>query len=669
MTGPRTTVIIPTRGKGAMVRQAIKSLVASHDPDDLTIVLVEQGGTAVKDLIEKDLPGVMFGYVPAADDWTFSRMNNEAAALTHTPYILCLNNDTICRPGFLDRMIEAAEKRQDAGLIGAKLVHLDNTLQHIGVVFDHNGVPYHLGYGRADDGAYAPAERSDYYDAVTFACVLVRRETWEACEGLDDAYRFNYEDADFCLRAREKGWRCWVEMSAKIVHLENQSATLRSEDTGIWPNLRVFRDRWLTTGRFKRVLGIPVGKTGKLRDDRLNIAFVPGGIGVGVPWWRAEQPARKLGEKGLANIEVLHAQMADEKLNNAFDLAHVVVFQGHVSEWVRNIAALQERRPFGLAYDYDDHPLCVSPYAQAYRTFGCQEIQLESSDGEKVWLWRDGQNGFDLKRNLDNRELQLEIIRRADLMTTSTIPLHQFFSTMNRNVVVLPNCIDFSIFRDHSRLFQRAPGPVRIGWHGGDNHFHDISEVGPALVRYVNEHDVQLVLFGAWYKGPLKGIDPSKVVEEEWVHVEAFPYKLAALGIDVAVIPLADPSLPLMKFNEYKSELKFLEYSALRIPSLVSANRSAYAVCQDRDNALTFADDREFADKLHALCTDLALRRGLAQRAHEWVREYRDIDREIHRWLDAYTMIARHREASAPPEPVADTPGEADATAGEPVGA
>jgi hypothetical protein len=482
---------------------------------------------------------------------------------------------------------------------------------------------------------------------VTFACVLIRRSLWVEIGGLCEDYFFNYEDVDFCLKAREKGIRSWVQHTAVVTHLEGQSGDSRTTDKhSIWANLRILRDKWIASGKIDELCNIKINQVaGTLRDDRLNIGFLPSSKEAGVPWWRIALPARKLAKLGLANIQMLYGDTNEAKLNEAVDSADVLVVQGFWSEWAHSLAAMRDHRPFGMAYDYDDHPLHISPFAQAYRVFGTREIECQNKyTGKKFWLWRDGEYGFDVARNLEARAKQLEIFHMVDLVTTSTVPLAGYFKTLNPSVAVLPNCIDFDIFRHQFTLWERTPGPVRIGWHGGDNHFHDIEEMGPAIVDFVNNNDVRLVLFGAFYRGALLGIDESKVEEQEWAHIEAFPYKLATLGIDVALIPLADEAKPLMAFNASKSAIKFYEYSALRIPSVVQAGRRAYPddECMDGVNCLRFSTGEEMKEHLGRLVADAALRHRLGTAALDWVRGHRDLEKEAPRWLAAYQKIARN---------------------------
>lgn len=669
----RVTIIIPTRGKIALVRQCLKSLRMSgaYEQADLDVVVIEQAGTLARDLIEKEFSGSA-RWLEAGPEWNFSQMNNAAARSSEGDFLLLLNNDTICRKDFLSEMLKPMEQHADIGIVGAKLLFRDGAIQHIGVAFNHGGVPYHICHGKPNDGTVPSADRDDYNDAVTFACALVRRSVWDALGGLDEDYHFNFDDVDFCLRAREAGYKCYFAHRAVVTHLEGQTIGNRykeiSDKASVGRNLKLFSARWLANKRFTKVTGLPINYRAVPRvGDRINIAFVPQAKDAGVPWWRIERPSRMIQNLGLANTELIYGAQSVDRMMMTFEAADVVVFQGFCSEWVQRIGAMGPKRHFKMIYDYDDHPLHISPFAQAYRYFGTKEIMIRKGEDEK-WLWRHGQDGFDIDRNIENRQRQLEIFHLADLVTTSTKPLYDYFKTLNPNVALLPNAIDFECFRNPTELWQRHDGKVRIGWHGGDNHFHDVETIGQPLTQYVNAHDVQLVLFGGYvYRGSFRGIDKSKVVDEEWVHVEAFPYKLAGLGIDVGVIPLADPASPMMKFNHFKSNIKFLEYATMKVPCLVVEGRAAYAGCEDGENCLTYSSVEEFTEKLDRLVRDEPLRRKLGEAAYAYAREYFDLKKNAHRWVDAYENCQKREFVEPEPETEVDAAESNAVTEGAPL--
>lgn len=653
---PTVSVVILHRGKTTLLKKCLDNLASAIDQVDADVVVVEHETEEAKELVETcGIPGIHYERRMDADGpggkQSFSSLNNEGAAGTKGEYVWLLNNDVVVRDDTLLQMLKAMTEREDVGLVGTKLLFPEGTIQHIGVVFDCFGIPRHLGYGKIDAADYDPANRSDYYDAVTFASVLIRRKVWDECGGLDTDYHFNYEDVDFCLKAREKGWRCFLPHQAVACHFESQASKYRqSFDHSMVRNLKILRDKWIFTGKVEKVLKIPIQREyGPMHDERRNIAFVPAGMSAGISWWRMDQISRMLGEKKLANVQTIYATSGDAKIMSVIEGADLTIWQGHNHPGIKRIAAMGDQRTFRMIYEYDDHPIYMSPYAQAYRAFGTVEQEIEAANGEKIWLWRDGQDGFDVEANRENRQRQLEVMSLCDAVTTTTEPLASYFRTLNPMVFTLPNCIDFSIYKPASDHFRRKDGPLRIGWWGGDNHWHDISQIGQPLKEYVNSHDVTLVLLGSYYKGPLRGIDPNKVEAYPWVHVEAFPWRLQAAALDVVVIPLALPTTRGMEFNRFKSDIKWLEASALKLPSLVQGGVDPYSNCVHDETALLFTTDEEFTVNLDHLCRVEELRVRLAKNAYDWAREHRDLEKGIYRWAEAYDKVMRKHEPAEEP--------------------
>jgi len=641
---PLVSIVILTRGKADLLDACLKSIYDISDGSlPMETIVVEHESTDAKKYLEEHKHECRYLRMEdKPEKQSFSSLNNAGAKMAKGKYIVLMNNDVELTKGCLDEMLAVMRAKQDVGIVGAKLLFPDGDIQHMGVVFNGYGIPGHLGWKRPNDESFPPSQRSDYNDAVTFALVMIRKGVWDLLNGLDTDYFFNYEDTDFCLRAAEHKWRCYVSHMAVAIHKEGQSTDYRkTEDHTVKRNLVVFRNKWIFNGRIEKILPMKVEREiGPLQYERLNVAFLPGGKGSGISWWRMEIPGRMLVKKGMANIEFVYSDRAEESTMKTIENAHVAVWQSFFNDPVKRIAQLGSARPFKMIYEYDDHPIYLSPFAQAYKGLGTKEYSLKARDGSSIWLWRDGSDGFNLEENRRNRQRHLEIMSLVDGMTTTTEALAQYFRTLNEEVTVLPNCIDFDRYSAPLfELWDRKPGPVRIGWWGGDNHWHDIASIGPWLKDFVNAHDVKLVVIGSLYKGPLRGIDMNKVEEHEWVHCEAFPWKLATTAMDIAVVPLASPVIPEMKFNDYKSDIKWLEASAYKIPCLVQGGVRPYEHCEDNVNAMVYLTEHEFKEKLETLVKDADTRKRIGEAAHDHIREYRDIEKELHRWLEFYDRM------------------------------
>ena len=109
------------------------------------------------------------------------------------------------------------------GIAGAKLYYPDRTIQHAGVILGIKGVAGH-------SHKYCPAGSRGYfeslacirnYSAVTAACMMVRRDAFEAVGGFDEQLRVAFNDVDFCLRVRERGYRIAWTPYAELYHHES----------------------------------------------------------------------------------------------------------------------------------------------------------------------------------------------------------------------------------------------------------------------------------------------------------------------------------------------------------------------------------------------------------------------------------------------------------------
>ncbi len=146
-------------------------------------------------------------------------------------YLLFLNNDT--RLGEEDSIREMLSycMRSDVGIVGARLLYPDDTVQHAGVIVGLGGVAGHafLGAHRNDPGYFNRIICVQDYSAVTAACMMVKKSVYNEAEGMDTELQVAFNDTDFCLRVREKGYRIIYQPFAVWYH--DESKTRGAEDT------------------------------------------------------------------------------------------------------------------------------------------------------------------------------------------------------------------------------------------------------------------------------------------------------------------------------------------------------------------------------------------------------------------------------------------------------
>jgi GT2 family glycosyltransferase len=81
-----------------------------------------------------------------------------------------------------------------------------------------------------------------YFQIVTGAALMVRREIFSSLGGFDEAYWNGNEDVDLCLRAGESGWKVVYRPESVIIHFESQSGEERWAK--VQDNVRRFNEIW-----------------------------------------------------------------------------------------------------------------------------------------------------------------------------------------------------------------------------------------------------------------------------------------------------------------------------------------------------------------------------------------------------------------------------------------
>ena len=228
------TVVIPLFGRLDFVEnqmlafaqdawlQARAQLVYVLDDERLVDAMTQQAEQWFR------LYGVPFEWVFGGVNRGFSGANNLGAAQARGEYLVFLNSDAFpVAPGWLEPLCQALADDSALGVVGARLVFPDGSLQHasmdflrreeLGVWINHHplmGCPVEL-------DPHASLAR---VPAVTGACMAMRRATLEAVGGWDTGYLVgDFEDSDMCFKVRAAGLDIGYLPTVALTHLERQS--------------------------------------------------------------------------------------------------------------------------------------------------------------------------------------------------------------------------------------------------------------------------------------------------------------------------------------------------------------------------------------------------------------------------------------------------------------
>ncbi len=185
-------------------------------------------------------------------EFNYSRLINFGVAHTANPYLLLLNNDTqVIEPDFLQLMMEPLAQ-PCGGVVGAKLLFRDGLVQHVGMIIGPDGTVVHATQDveATNPGYMGRNVLTTNVSAVTGACQMVSRETFDLVGGYSEEFAVGFNDADFCCKVRETGRFVTVVPGALLYHFEFTSRGREATDPSKiarWEGERdLFRSRWST---------------------------------------------------------------------------------------------------------------------------------------------------------------------------------------------------------------------------------------------------------------------------------------------------------------------------------------------------------------------------------------------------------------------------------------
>jgi len=219
-------------------------------------------------------------------------------------------------------------------------------------------------------------------------------------------------------------------------------------------------------------------------------------------------------------------------------------------------------------------------------------------------------------------------LRMADGVTVSTPALKRLYERYNKNIFINPNGLDFGIW-DKLKKTTRKGKKIRIGWRGHYGHKHDLEMIRGAIEAIQKDYKVELVTLG-W-----EGWE-SKYSHEMHKNVSLFEYpaKLASLNLDIAIIPLVDSA-----FNRCKSNLAYLEYSALKIPTVLSPVENQRGMV-----AMEAKSNYEWYSALEKLIKDEVYRKELGEKAYQFVKDNYNVHRQVHKLAKWFEELPQRKD-------------------------
>ncbi len=241
---PKVSIIIPTKNNKSLLKRCIDSLENNTNYKNFEIIIIDNN-TDDKETLEYydtlDCEIILFEY-----PFNFSKMNNLGAKTAQGDYILCLNDDTkAIDSDWLTEMVSICQQN-DVGLVGAKLLHSNGTIQHAGAVFLKSGSGFHVFEHilENDTGFFNMHNVIRDFSTVTGACLLIKKSIFDKIDGYDDNFDLFYGDADLCLKTIKAGFHVVYTPFAKLLHEGSTTIKKNSESFFAIENHYHFIKKW-----------------------------------------------------------------------------------------------------------------------------------------------------------------------------------------------------------------------------------------------------------------------------------------------------------------------------------------------------------------------------------------------------------------------------------------
>jgi GT2 family glycosyltransferase len=251
---PLVSIIVPTRDRAELISRCVEGILHRTDYSNFEILIVDnesrqQASLDLFDILLKQDHRIRILSRPGP--FNYSALNNAAAGEARGEILLLLNNDThVISAGWLRELVSQAI-RPDVGVVGAKLLYENETVQHGGVLLGPRGSAMHIHRfaKREDPGYFGQLALARTLSVVTGACLAIRRKIYLDVGALDEVnLPVSYNDFDLCLRVQARGYRVVWTPFAELIHLESVSRGSDESDPMKYQRamseLRYLRDKW-----------------------------------------------------------------------------------------------------------------------------------------------------------------------------------------------------------------------------------------------------------------------------------------------------------------------------------------------------------------------------------------------------------------------------------------
>ncbi|MGJ7516003.1 glycosyltransferase [Pseudomonas baetica] len=553
-TRPKVSIIVRTGDSLYALQRCIEGLIERTAYTQYEILIVDSGvqDPAMLDWLAAmaQLGASMLRVLRYAGDDNEAAIRNFASEQARGEYLLLLDAQAvICDADWLDELLNHAQ-RPEVGVVGARILSPEGTIVSAGLVLGLAG-PVGSPFSDEAAGARGYMQRmhvTQNWSAVSSHCLMVRKQVLEDLGRFDEEhFSLGLSDVDVCLRASKEGYLVvWTPYASVVVAPQGSAPITPSNPALLEQEQEVFYRKWLP--KIARdpayspslSLASSFSLEPSLRNNWNPFCTRALPLILGLPvnnsavgHYRVTGPLAELEAAGrvIARVAYESPSTVDiERLSPDTLILQCRYSEGAVSDILR-----------------------MKKYSGALRIFELDDYVVSAPK----------KNTHARNKPVNTEQMLREGIALCDRVVVTTQPLADALSSMHSEIRVVPNMLspDPWATLTSQRRTSRKP---RVGWGGGTSHTGDLEIIADVVRELADE--VEWVFFGMCPDE----LRPYVHEFHSTIGLQAYPFKLASLNLDLALAPLE-----FHIFNDCKSNLRLLEYGACGYP-VICTDTEAY---------------------------------------------------------------------------------------------
>ncbi|SDZ35440.1 glycosyltransferase [Pseudomonas sp. NFIX28] len=538
-------------------------------------------------------------------------IGNYAAQQARGEYLLLLSPNSLIGTGdWLDEMLNHAQ-RPEVGVVGARMLALDGSIVHAGLILGLAGAASSPFYGEAASarGYMQRLQVPQSWSAVSGDCLMVRKEVFDSVGGFDEVeYVYGLGDVDLCLRINDNGYLVvWTPYASVLQSAPREVSQAPGQLALQERENETFYRRWM-----------PKIARDPAYNPALSLGYSSFSLEAGLrnnwnPFCSRAVPlvlGLPVNSSAVGHYRVT-APLAE--LEATGRLIGRVAYESPSTVEIERIAPdsiiLQCRYSDGAVSDI----LRMKKYSSALRVFELDDYVVSAPK----------KNTHARNQPVNTEAMLRQGIALCDRVVVTTQPLADVLSSMHSDIRVVPNMLPADPWATLTSRRGTSRKP-RVGWGGGTSHTGDLEIIAETVRELANE--VDWVFFGMCP-------DELRPYVHEFhpvVGLQAYPFKLASLNLDLALAPLE-----FHIFNDCKSNLRLLEYGACGYPVICTDTEAyrGYLPC----TKVVSNSTQEWIEaiRMHLADPDASYRMGDALR-EEVLRDYMLRGNNLNLWMQGW---------------------------------